>query len=1233
MSEERVSEADFVRLIGPDYFNSDNEGDELEEISELWVPAKVQGEKVMFCVDSGASRVIMKSEQYLLIPANKRPKLASKNVMLRQADGTKVQIDGVATMTVQVGECKRQIQMYVAPVRDNLLGLNFLRKACAQIDLDKLQIVIGNERVDCRTRDDRPLYSRILIDWDITVPGGHEMVVPGQIAGDWGGGKLGMLEPVDRGMLIENGVLVARGLVGTESEIIPIRVMNVSEEDKLLKGGTVLARMFPVYDEDVQVMRVAESSVESDAVQSDDGLPEHLWDILERCSALLAEGEIEEVVKLLTEYQDVFSAGEYDIGRTGLIRHRIGTPGARPRRQTLRRTSPEQRAEIERQVKELKERDLIRPSDSAWASPVVLVGKKDGSKRLCIDYRKLNEVTEKDAYPLPRIDDSLDALGGAKYFSTLDLASGYWQVEMDEDARAKSAFVTNSGLYEWNVLPFGLCNAPSTFERLMDFVLAGLRWETLLVYLDDVIVFGRTVKESIDRLREVLIRFRNAGLKLKPSKCNLFQSKVNYLGHVVSSEGIQTDPDKIEAIRDWPRPITKTQVRSFLGTTGYYRRFVLDYAKIAQPLHKVAEKNGVFEWNDECENAFNKLKIALISAPILAYPMEDGDFIMDTDASNFAIGCVLSQVQDNEEKVIAYGSKALSKEERNYCVTRRELLAVVEFLKKYKHYLGGRPVTVRTDHGSLRWLFNFKNPEQQLARWLEVCASFNLIIEHRAGKKHQNADGLSRRPCKQCGRWDGLLAKEKEEREEARFEEEVMLSNERKESTRDMGVQTVCEIKRVTLIDVNQREKRLWDTDTSDEESCETETEDSFELSENKHETVSECNLSNDDNDSHVSEGISKNEIPVFGVQCIPEVAKEIGIQTKEPLIMVTVEAIDSKFEQSDTEKSDEESECYGTGDGPTLELPVLKVQSVPEVPLSSMREAQLIDESIAPVLRWKEQGERPDWKEVSDKSPTLKCYWSQWDMLAVKEGVLVKRWESDDGKEFKWLLVLPRSLRKQALDMLHSSKTAGHLGREKTMPKVRERYYWVGMSADVRSYLRQCVACAQKKGTPKKHRAPLQQLRVGGPLERIAIDVLGPLTETHRGNVYILVVGDYWTKWMEAYPIPDQQAETVASKLVEEFVCRFGVPTELHSDQGRNFESGVFQEMCKILGIRKTRTTPYNPKSDGLVERYNRTIVNAVSLMILPHQSQRDWDEYVPFVGMAYRSSVQASTGRPQIC
>jgi len=248
--------------------------------------------------------------------------------------------------------------------------------------------------------------------------------------------------------------------------------------------------------------------------------------------------------------------------------------------------------------------------------------------------------------------------------------------------------------------------------------------------------------------------------------------------------------------------------------------------------------------------------------------------------------------------------------------------------------------------------------------------------------------------------------------------------------------------------------------------------------------------------------------------------------------------------------------------------------------------------------------------------------------MLEVKGGVLVKRWESDDGKVIRWLLVLPKGVKERVLDELHASKAGGHLGRNKILPKAKERYYWVGMNADIRAYLRRCVGCARRKSPQKRHRAPLQQYRVGAPLERVAIDVLGPLTETNEGNVYILVVGDYWTRWMEAYAIPDQCVETVAAKLVEEFICRFGVPKELHSDQGRNFESRVFQEVCRILEIEKTRTTAYNPKSDGLVERYNRTIVNAVSLMIQPFQNQKDWDQYLPYVGLAYRSSTQATTG-----
>ena len=326
----------------------------------------------------------------------------------------------------------------------------------------------------------------------------------------------------------------------------------------------------------------------------------------------------------------------------------------------------------------------------------------------------MNEVTIKDAYPLPRIDDTLDALSGAEWFSTLDLASEYWQVELDEDAKEKSAF-TVRGLYQWRVMPFGLCNAPSRFERLMERILTGLHWEILLVYLDDIIIYGKTCEDELARLRVGFQKMREAKLKVKPKKCHLFKKKVAYLGHVVSAEGVSTDPDKIEAVKQWPAPKTVTEVRSFLCLASYYRRFIQGFAEIAKPLHRLTERNNTWHWTKECQETFRELKTRLINAPILAYPSSEGRFILDTDASGQVIGAVLSQVQNGVEKVISYASRSLNKPERNYCVTRRELLAVVYFIKKHCHYLYGRDFEVRTDHAALKWLLSFKDPEGQLA--------------------------------------------------------------------------------------------------------------------------------------------------------------------------------------------------------------------------------------------------------------------------------------------------------------------------------------------------------------------------------------------------------------------------------------------------------------------------------------------------------------------------------------
>ena len=267
-----------------------------------------------------------------------------------------------------------------------------------------------------------------------------------------------------------------------------------------------------------------------------------------------------------------------------------------------------QKAEVKDLLADMEKKDVIRPSNSPWASPIVLVRKRDGSHRFCVDYRKLNAVTRKDAYPLPRIDDTLDTLSGACWFSTLDMVSGYWQVEVGEKDREKTAFCTPYGLYEFNVLPFGLCNGPATFQRLMDLVLSGLQMSQCLVYIDDVIVVGRTFDEHLCNLREVFGRVRGAGLKLKPSKCAFLQERVYYLGHEVSRKGVATDPTKINQVAHWPVPQSVKDVQKFLGLASYYRRFVRNFASIAKPLHRLTEKTATFEWTVECQAAFAELR-------------------------------------------------------------------------------------------------------------------------------------------------------------------------------------------------------------------------------------------------------------------------------------------------------------------------------------------------------------------------------------------------------------------------------------------------------------------------------------------------------------------------------------------------------------------------------------------------------------------------------------------------
>ena len=322
---------------------------------------------------------------------------------------------------------------------------------------------------------------------------------------------------------------------------------------------------------------------------------------------------------------------------------------------------------------------------------------------------------------------------------------------MKDEDRQKTAFCTPEGLFEFKVMPFGLCNAPATFQCLMDLVLAGLQWSHCLVYLDDVIVLGRTFPEHLDNLQDVFERIWDGGLKLK---CFFLKKRVEYLGHIVSEDGVSIDPKKTENVSTWPTPSSTKEVQQFLGLANYYRKFIQDCTKIAKPLHKLTERAAKFNWTDACQAAFEEHN-RLTSTPILAFPDFIRPFILDTDAGDSSMGAVLSQINDEgQEQVIAYASCLLSKADRQYCVTRKKLLAVVTFTQHFCAYFLSQHFILQTDHGSFTWLCNMKDPKGHMARWLEKLQEFNFEIVHRPDKKHGNADALSRIPCRQCGRSD-----------------------------------------------------------------------------------------------------------------------------------------------------------------------------------------------------------------------------------------------------------------------------------------------------------------------------------------------------------------------------------------------------------------------------------------------------------------------------------------------
>ena len=1097
------------------------------------VTCHLDGNPVNLIVDTGCRRTLVHERVYRKLGDATLGDLRESDANLTGVTGTGLEVLGMKEMELELGgvSCRTNVEI-VRMALDGILGLDALTQMNCGLDCGARRLVVAPDRPNVPTERgiDTQLYT---VEETVLAPRTEQMVALCLDASSaQQGPSEGQIDPIEGGL-----ARATRALVTVRDGRVISSLMNPGYEDQIIPAGTPIAT-FAEVDEIVQETQdntwcLGKARQEPDtrqqfsagglaacliqqgdaeavaAVEKNEEFPEHLEVLLENPMETLTPAELATLKNLLKEFADIFMEPGGKLGRTNIVQHTIDTGDSKPIKQPLRRAPFKQQEIIEQEVEKMLEAGVVQPSDSPWSSPVVLVRKKDGSHRFCVDFRRLNRETRGDAYPLPRIDESFDTLSGNQFFSTLDLASGYWQVELDAESKPKTAFSTRSGLYEFNVMPFGLSTAPATFERLMEIAMRGIQWRKCLVYLDDIISVGKTFEGAIDSLRDVFTRLRQAGLRIKPSKCTLLKPEVEFLGHIVGREGLKCCPKKIQAVKEYEPPKNLHALRSFLGFVGYYRRFIKGFATIASPLTKLTQKDTPFQWRMEHQDAFDKLREPLLTEPLMAYPDPEKTYILDTDASGHGIGGVLSQVHDDGlEHVIAYASYTLRPTQRNYCTTKRELLAVVVMIHHFRHYVWGTKFRLRTDHASLKWLLKFKDAEGMIARWSARIASFDFDIEIREGAKHGNADGMSR--CRQCKRdecpADGTSPRDKV------FEDEDILPNLPAEEWNFCGAVLTA---------------------------------------------ATEC----------------ENVIPVLRANIRP-------------------------------------SEQFLT-----------------DVTIEDMQQAQRDDPDIGPVMQWRgAAAEKPAWGEVRMRSQAVKTMWQQWDRLAIEDGLLIRHKQHPRKPQPRRQIVLPLNLRTKVFDQVHGNPVTSHMGVTRTVERVQEKFYWPGMKKDIIRWVGTCRPCQRTKPRPGPRRHPLGQIPVGAPFERIAMDILEPGTVTQKGNRYILVVADYFTRWVEAYALTDHTAYEVADKLMTEFISRFGVPHQIHSDQGREFESKLFRALAKMLGCTKTHTAPYRPQSDGLVERANRTILQLLTTMV--NENRDDWDDCLPYVMSAYRSSVQETTG-----
>ena len=1031
-------------------------------------------------IDTGATSSLITMEKIIQLNLLDRVYHQPGEIILGDSI-TKIHQKGSIDLTFRIKylTCTIQAKIVDKLTYGIILGMDFVTQYQVDIHTRNQFILLHHQGQKLRVDFEKPQSVRTKQEY--TILPRCKRVIDAQVCGITDGRQL-LFKAIDDQIQQAKRVRLCDGLVDIVNYQLQLTIYNPTTRSVTLPKHMVLGIVDQLSsDVHYSTLHCVESEQAHTDLHTVRTRTNPMTDSIEELTQHIRSDEqhYQPLAALLRENYAVFDTTQPKTIKT-TVHHVINTENHSPINAKPYVKSIEQRQNIQQEIDRMLKAGIIVPSNSPWSSPVILLTKPNGEFRFIIDYRRLNSITVKDAYPQPTVEELLQRLGGHGWFTKLDLKSGYYQIPIQQSDKPKTAFITQDGLYQFEVLPMGLMNAPATFQRTMNNIIGYNRWNYVLVYLDDILIFSKSFQEHMKHLREIFTILNHHNFTLNLEKCSVAKQSIEFLSHTITADSIVPMKERIQAILDIPQPTTLAQANKFIGKIGWYRKFIPEFAKIAAPIHKVTNKTKntkkEFFWSEEQKAAANKLKNMLTTEPLmLKYPNPTAPFILSTDASEYAIGGTLKQVVGGKTHYNYFLSRLLTDTEKNYPTIDREALAIFWCMNKLQQYLGGREVIVITDHEPLEQFHrkrksNSKRVEQWLIKNQDVITQIGEV-KYRKGSQHGDADGMSRP-------------------------------------------------------DVNQNKPLL---------------------------TV---------------------------------MTRSMTRAVNHPTTTVNLK---------DTSSNDSDN---------TVRSLVFNFS------MERIREEQDCDTHLAGIKR-----------SLIGNHHTHGGY-------VLEDNIVYKTFRRQNHFDSLRAVCIPISMRQEVLKCYHDHPTAGHFGVHRTWLKMKQVCFWQGMKQSIADYIRSCEKCARfniRRSKPPGRLRPIEYPE--GALELVSMDFWGPTAQpSANGNKYVLIITDYYTRYVVAIPVPNNTAITTAQCFVRDFVFKFGIPRRLITDQGVHFVNQLMKNITSILGTNHSQTSSYHPQSNGLVERFNGTFHAQIAKLY--NSELNDWDDFLAPVIYAYNTGIQSTTG-----